>query len=145
MRRTLVLDPSETLFKVWRYHAFVTDREGTAAGLDVDHRRHAQVETGHPRSQGRTPLAHCPSGWFNANAAWAAAAVLAHNLPRWTAILGGIDPRPVTAKTVRRRYLELPGRITTSARKPTLHLPSRWPAANHWIAALHAIRAVTLC
>ncbi|HET9118152.1 MAG TPA: IS1380 family transposase [Pseudonocardiaceae bacterium] len=144
VRRTIVLDPAETLFKVWRYHAFVTDREGTPADLDVDHRRHAQVELV-IRDLKAGPLAHCPSGRFNANAAWAAAAVLAHNLQRWTAIIGGIDTRPVTAKTIRRRYLDLPGRITTSARKPTLHLPARWPAANRWMAALATIRTVALC
>lgn len=144
VRRTIVLDPAETLFKVWRYHAFVTDREGTAADLDVDHRRHAQVELV-IRDLKAGPLVHCPSGRFNANAAWAAAAVLAHNLQRWTTIIGGIDTRPVTAKTVRRRYLDLPGRITTSGRKPTLHLPARWPVANRWMAALDAIRTIALC
>jgi hypothetical protein len=144
VRRTIVLDPAETLFKVWRYHAFVTDRDGTAADLDVDHRRHAQIELV-IRDLKAGPLAHCPSGRFDANAAWAAAAVLAHNLTRWTAIIGGIDTRPLTPKTVRRRYLDLPGRITTSARKPTLHLAARWPSANSWMAALAAIRAVALC
>lgn len=144
VRRTIVLDPSETLFKVWRYHAFVTDREGLAADLDIDHRRHAQVELV-IRDLKAGPLAHCPSGRFNANAAWAAAAVLAHNLQRWTAIIGGIDTRPIATKTVRRRYLHLPGRITSSGRRPTLHLPARWPVANRWTSALIAIRAVDLC
>jgi hypothetical protein len=144
VRRTIVLDPAETLFAVWRYHAFVTDRQGTTADLDVDHRRHAQVELV-IRELKAGPLAHCPSGRFNANAAWAAIAVLAHNVARWTAIIGGIDTRPVAAKTMRRRYLALPGRITTSARRHTLHLPSRWPTANHWIDALAAIRTIALC
>jgi hypothetical protein len=33
---------------------------------------------------------HCPSGRFFANATWLACAVLAHNLFRWCATLGGI-------------------------------------------------------
>jgi hypothetical protein len=144
VRRTIVLDPAETLFAVWRYHAFVTDREGATADLDLDHRRHAQVELV-IRELKAGPLAHCPSGRFNPNAAWAAIATLAHNLRRWTATIGGIDTRPVAAKTVRRRYLGLPGRITTSARRNTLHLPSHWPVANQWIGALAAIRTITLC
>jgi hypothetical protein len=44
VRRSIVLDPAETLFAVWRHHAFVTDRAGTAADLDADHRQHAVVE-----------------------------------------------------------------------------------------------------
>ena len=58
VRRTIVLDPAETLFKVWRYHAFVTDRDGTAADLDADHRRHAQVELV-IRDLKAGALAHC--------------------------------------------------------------------------------------
>jgi hypothetical protein len=33
-------------------------------------------------------LRHCPSGRFNANAAWLVAATLAHNLLRWIAAIG---------------------------------------------------------
>ena len=141
VRRTIVLDPAETLFCVWRHHAFVTDRAGTPAELDADHRRHAVVELA-IRDLKAGPLAHCPSGSFAANSAWAALAVLAHNLTRWTVILGGIATGPVVAKTVRRRYLALPGRVTTSARRTHLHLPARWPWQAQWVAALDRIRTL---
>jgi hypothetical protein len=36
--------PQGELFPAWQYHAFVTDRPGTAIELDADHRRHAVVE-----------------------------------------------------------------------------------------------------
>lgn len=143
VRRTIVLDPAETLFNVWRYNAFVTNREGTAADLDADHRRHAVVELA-IRDLKDGPLAHCPSGNFAANSAWATIAMLAHNLMRWTVNIGGIHTGPVVGKTIRRRYITLPGRITRSARRHHLHLPARWPWQTQWLIALEAIRAVPL-
>jgi hypothetical protein len=143
VRRTIVLDPAETLFNVWRYHAFVTDRPGSTVDLDIDHRRHAVVELV-IRDLKDGPLAHCPSGQFNANAAWAAIAVLAHNLTHWTSLIGGIDTGPIVTKTIRRRYIILPGRVTRSARRTTLHLPTQWPWTSKWLDALAKIRGVQL-
>jgi hypothetical protein len=51
VRRTRLVGAQAELFPNWRYHAFVTDRVGTAVWLDADHRRHAVVEMGQ---------AHCP-------------------------------------------------------------------------------------
>ena len=67
-------------------------------------------------------LNHAPSGHFFANAAWLLACCLAHNLARWIARLGLHLSGPIVAQTIRRRYLTLPGRITRSARRSTLHL-----------------------
>ena len=88
-------------------------------------------------------LNHLPSGRFAANGAWLAVVVLAHNLARWTARLGpgaGI----VTAKTMRRRFLGVSGRLTRSARRLTLHLPLDWPWAADFGAALARLRAIPL-
>ncbi|MBS3940156.1 MAG: transposase, partial [Actinobacteria bacterium] len=41
-----------------------------------------------------------------------------------------------------RRLLTIPGRITRSARRLTLHLPTRWPWHGDFIAALTRIRAL---
>ena len=65
------------LFPSWRYHAFITDREGTAVFLDADHRRHAVVELVIRDLKDGAGMAHCPSGDFNANAAWAVLATAA--------------------------------------------------------------------
>jgi len=46
------------------------------------------------------------------------------------------------ARTVRRRLLALPGRLTTSARRWTLHFPARWPWQHDFIRALARIRAL---
>ena len=67
-----------------------------------------------------------PSGRFTANAAWLAIQVMAHNLARWTARIG-LGERIVTTKTLRRRFFSLPGRLTRSTRRLTLHLPKGWP------------------
>ena len=53
-------------------------------------------------------LAHFPSGQFNANAAWTVIAALAHNLLRWTQLLGLPDTTVRAARTLRRRLLAHP-------------------------------------
>jgi hypothetical protein len=87
-------------------------------------------------------LAHFPSGKFNANAAWAVIAALAHNLVRWTGLLGLQGATVRTARTLRRRLLALPGRLTRTARRFTLHLPARWPWREAFVEALERIRAL---
>ena len=85
---------------------------------------------------------HCPSGRFFANSAWLVLAALAHNLLRWTCSLGLDIDGPVVAKTIRRRYIALPGRLTRSARTRRLHLPSGWPWQDGFLAALARLRAL---
>jgi hypothetical protein len=65
------------------------------------------------------------------------------NLARWTARLG-LGAGIVTAKTLRRRFLGLPGRLTRSARRLTLHLPVGWPWAAEFMTALARFRALPL-
>jgi hypothetical protein len=48
----------------------------------------------------------------------------------------------ITTKTLRVRYLDLPGRLTPSARKLHLHLPRRWPWAREFLLALDRLRCV---
>jgi hypothetical protein len=50
----------------------------------------------------------------------------------------------VTTKTLRRRLFGLVGRLTSSARRLTLHLPARWPWAVGWTVALTRLRAIPL-
>ena len=82
VRRTKLHDPRPALFPDYRYHAFITDRDGDATFLDVDHRRHAVVELAIRDLGEGSGLEHCPSGDFNANAARAVLASIAHNLVR---------------------------------------------------------------
>jgi hypothetical protein len=143
VRRTRLVGPQATLWPDWRYHAVVTDRHGSAVELDADHRRHAVMELAIRDLKAGAGLRHCPSGKFLANAAWLLLASLAHNLLRWVAALGLGANRPVVAKTVRRRLLTLPGRLTRSARRRRLHLPTDWPWATTFLEALARLRAIT--
>jgi hypothetical protein len=143
VRRTRLVGAQAELFPNWRYHAFVTDRAGTPVTLDADHRRHAVVELCIRDLKAGVGLRHCPSGKFNANAAWLLAATLAHNLLRWIAAIGlGTRGELVVAKTLRRTLLSLPGRITHSARRYTLHLPAGWPWAAWFELALARLRCL---
>jgi hypothetical protein len=131
------------LFTKYEYHAFVTDRQGATLELEADHRRHAEVELV-IRDLKEGPWAHMPSGRFGANAAWLALGAIAHNLARWSARLGGITGRagPITLATLRRRYICVPGHLSRSARRTTLHLVQGWPWAESFLAALAALRAL---
>jgi hypothetical protein len=143
VRRTRLVGAQAELFPNWRYHALVTDRVGTAVWLDQDHRRHAVVELCIRDLKGGVGLRHCPSGRFAANAAWLVIATLAHNLLRWIAAIGlGARGELVVAKTLRRTLLALPGRLTRSARRWTLHLPAGWPWAAWFELALARLRCV---
>ena len=87
-------------------------------------------------------LEHVPSGRFHANSAWLQCAVLAHNLTRWTAVLGEIRiaDQLVVARSIRTRLLVLPARLVNRSGRPTLRTPRRWPWANQFVTALTALR-----
>ena len=70
------------LFATYSYHGFITDRYGETLELEADHRRHAEIENAIRDLKYGVGLNHLPSGRFAANAAWLAAQVMAHNLPR---------------------------------------------------------------
>ena len=142
VRRTRLADPQPALFPTFRYHAFITDRAGDAVDLDADHRRHAETELAIRDLKEGAGLSHCPSGRFGANSAWAVLASIAHNLLRWVAALGLGTSGLVVAKTLRRRLLAVPGRITNGARRRRLHLPIAWPWASRWLACFEKLRAL---
>jgi hypothetical protein len=131
------------LFALYDYHAFITDRDGETLALEADHRRHAEIENAIRDLKYGMALNHLPSGRFAANGAWLAVQVIAHNVARWTARLG-LSEGIVTTKTLRRRLFVLAGRLTRSARRVTLHLPTRWPWAIAWTTALMRLRAIPL-
>jgi len=129
------------LFCDYDYHPFITDRAGSTLALEADHRRHAEVEPAICDLKHGAGLAHLPSGRFGANAAWLALVGIAYNLARWTGRLGVGEMR-MSPKTLRVRYLALPGRLTVSARRATLHLPARWPWQWRFQFALARLRCI---
>ena len=142
VRRTRLIGAQAELWPDWRHHAFVTNREGEAAALDVEHRNHAVVELAIRDLKEGSGLNHCPSGKFSANSAWLVIASMAHNLIRWVASLGLGHAGPVVTQTIRRRFITLPGRLTRSARRSQLHLPTSWPWAEAFSNCLQRLRGL---
>jgi hypothetical protein len=131
------------LLTFYAYHGFITDRAGEMLELEADHRRHAEVENAIRDLKYGVGLNHLPSGNFAANGAWLAIQVLAHNLARWTARLA-LGETIVTTKTLRHRFFGIVGRLTRSARRTTLHLPTSWPWAARFLDGLARLRAFPL-
>jgi len=149
VRRTRLTGPQATFWPDWRYFAFLTDLTGPAAEVDAFHRQHALCELDIRDLKEGAGLEHCPSGNFWANGAWLACAVLAHNLLRWAQILGDIhdldgDRRPVAARTVRTRFIAMPGRLVNRSGTPTLRAPLRWPWETAFRHALFSIRSLAI-
>jgi Transposase DDE domain group 1 len=143
VRRTRLTDTAQQrLWPDWRHHALLTDLHGTAVDIDRFHRHHAVVELAIRDLKDGAGLEHIPSGNFSANSAWLQCAVLAHNLIRWTAILGEIrvDDELTVARTVRTRLIAIPGRLVNRAGRSVLRLPTRWPWAETFTTALDALR-----
>lgn len=147
VRRTRLTEPAQRrLWPDWRHHAFITDLELPVVGMDEFHRDHATVELAIRDLKEGAGMEHCPSGQFFANAAWLGCAVLAHNLTRWTARLGNVHPEDqlTVTRTIRSRFLALPGRFVNRSGKPVLRLPERWPWATTFTTALNRIRSLPM-
>jgi hypothetical protein len=142
VRRTRPLGAQAEPWPDWRHFAFITNRTDDIALVEAEHRDHAVVGQVIADLKDQA-LAHFPSGPFHANGAWTVLAALTHNLLRWTERLGLPNTVVRAARTVRRRLLALPGRLTNHARGWTPHLPARWPWRGDFEAALARIRALT--
>lgn len=141
VRRTRLLGQQAELWPDWRHFCFITNRDEDIVLVEAEHREHAVVEQVISDLKDQA-LAHFPSGQFNANGAWTVLAALAHNMLRWTQLLGLPNTTIKAARTLRRRLLAVPGRLTRHARTWMLHLPARWPWHGDYINALNRIRAL---
>jgi hypothetical protein len=144
VRRTRLIGRQATLWPEWRHLAFLTDLEGDAVDVDAFHRAHATVELAIKDLKEGAGLEHVPSGNFNANAAWLVCAALAHNLVRWSAMLGELTPEDqlVVARTIRTRFLSVPGCLVNRSGIPTLRAPLEWPWAKTFERALLLLRSL---
>jgi Transposase DDE domain group 1 len=133
-------DGQGELFSVYRYHAAFTNSPLPLAEAERDHRRHAIVEQVIAQLKGG-PLAHLPSGNFQANAAWLAATALAHNLMRAAGCLAGTLHAKATTATIRDRLINIPATVARSARRLTLHLPTTWPWADAFTTLFSSLHA----
>jgi hypothetical protein len=137
VRRTRLLGAQAELWPDWRHHAFLTNRTDAIELVESEHRQHAVVELA-IRDLKDQALAHFPSGRFLANAAWAVIAALAHNLLKWTTLIGlpdtvipdRPDHPPPAAERSWPGYLHRPDSDTPDAGPMALgdRLPHRPPA-----------------
>ena len=121
------------LFPVWRYHAVFTDSPFTLLQAEEQHRDHAIVEQVFADwSSG--PLAHLPSGFFPANAAWLALAAISHNLLRAAGALASLAYAKARGATLRRDLIDVAARTARHGRGHiTLHLPEGWHHQTEWM------------
>jgi hypothetical protein len=141
VRRTRLIGDQAELWPDWRHHAFATNRIAPLLIADVDHRDHATIELT-IRDLKDQALAHFPSAQMHANSAWTVIAAIAHNLGRWSTLIG-LPYRPVqTARARRRQLLQIPARLIRTSRQWTLRMPARWPWQTDFTTILNRIRAL---
>jgi hypothetical protein len=128
----------DELFPVWRYHAVFTDSPFELIQAEGQHRDHAVVEQFFA-DWTAGPLAHLPSGFFAANAAWLAIAAMAHNLLRAAGALASLPFAKARAATIRRGLIAVAARTARHGRGYiTLHLPDGWHREQEWLSLLAA-------
>ncbi len=146
VRRVKRLNPKaapqrqDELFSVYRYHAVFTDSTEPMLIAETHHRDHAIVEQVIADLK-RSALKHFPSASFNANGAWLACAVIAHNLARAAGILAGGKLGKARTATIRTQLINIPARVSYSARSFTLHLPAHSRRQNRFMTMFDAIHA----
>jgi Transposase DDE domain group 1 len=142
VRRVKLLPPAGTaqpaLVEGYRYHAVLTDSPLTMLQAETCHRGHAIIEQVIADLK-NGPLAHLPSGRFAANAAWLTLAAIAHNLTRAAGCLASTFHALARPATIRDQLINIAARIATSARRITLHMPTRWRWEDPWRALITAV------
>jgi len=126
------------LFTAWRYHAVFTDSPFTMLQAEEQHRGHAQAEQVFADwTDG--PLAHLPSGFFPANAAWLALAAISCNLLRAAGALASLAYAKARGATVRRDLIDVAARTARHGRGHlTVHLPEGWYREHEWMNLFEA-------
>jgi hypothetical protein len=144
VRRVKRLDPQaagqDELFPLYRYHAVFTDSLFVLEQAEAQHRGHAIIEQVNADLIDG-PLAHLPSGRFNANSAWLACAAIAHNLLRAAGHLAAPHYASARAATIRRELIHVAARLAHRARTIHLHLPEHWPWQNAFTRLFTAVHA----
>jgi hypothetical protein len=134
----------------WRYQIVATNipahpglsgvpGSGQVWFLDALYRDHAEVED-RVKAIKRVGLGLLPSKSWQINAAWVVAATIACDLDAWTRLLLLHDEPELAAaepETIRMKLYHLPARLTSHARRHTLHLDRTWPWAAAFTTAWH--------
>lgn len=143
IRRTRLIGKQAELWPDWRCFGFLTDLGGTAIEADKFQRNRAVIELC-IRDIKDAALEHLPSGNFAANGAWLASGVMAHNLLRWSALIGKITDAGtfVASQTMRTRFIQIAARLVNASGRLILRGPNHWPWANKFLSALYNLRAL---
>ena len=133
MRRVKDMNPNNQseLFTAYRYHAVFTNSPLPMLEAEKAHRAHTIVEQIIADLKSG-PLAHLPSGHFWANSAWLVCAAMAFNLTRAAGALASTVHAKATTGTIRAQLITVSGRLSRSARRLALHLPTAWPWQKAW-------------
>ena len=67
-----------------------------------------------------------------ANSGWLVLAAMAFNLTRAVGVTAGGRHREAVTATIRAQLINIAGRITRSARRAIIRLPTNWPWANQF-------------
>ena len=122
----------DELFPCWRHHAVLTNSPFVTLQAEGQQRDHAIVEQVFA-DWNAGPLAHMPSGKFNANAAWTVLAAMSQNLVRAAGVLAGPLLARARTVTIRRDIVTVPARTARRGRgNITLHLPEHWHREFEW-------------
>jgi len=124
-------DQQQELFTAYSHDALVTDSPLVLVQAEETHRARAIIEQVHADLK-HGPLAHLPSGSFQANSAWLVLAAIAFNLTRAAGALASAFHARATTGTIRTQLINVPARLARSARKLRLRLPKRWPWEPAW-------------
>lgn len=116
----------EELFPVWRYHPFFTNSRESTVEADLTHRGHTVIKAVFADLIDR-PLVHMPPGRFAANSAWAACAMITHNLLRAATTLSTDWLAVAPGATLRREIVYVPERLARRQRRPCCTYPSTGP------------------
>jgi len=132
-RNEKAAEGQDELFPAWRYHAVFTDSPFEMIQAEGHHRDHAIVEQV-IADLNSGPLAHLPSGVFNANAAWLVIAAMAHNLLRAAGTRAGRPYAKARTATIRRDLITMPARTARHGRgNLILHLPDGHHREQPWL------------
>jgi hypothetical protein len=138
----------------WRYQIIATNipvHQGLSGApgtgqvwfVDALYRDHAEVED-RVKAIKRIGLGLLPSKSWQLNAAWVPAATIACDLDAWTRLLLLHDEPQLAAaepETIRMKLYHLPARLTSHARRRTLHLDRTWPWAALGTRVHHRLAA----
>ena len=124
----------------YRYHPVFTDNPHPMLDAEAEHRDHAICEQGFADIIDG-PLAHLPSGDFNANAAWAVLAAISQNILRAAGALASLFHAKARGATLRRDLINVPASTARTGRGDlTLRGIAGWYAEEACLALHTATR-----